>query len=114
MDYLGISLENISLEDVIDEETNTLGISLEEMETSLNAQDLSKHIFEFDDEFIFSLKESDEPLAVVSPEEPTQPLHTSTPKKPIHTSKTGKGRPVRRLLKLKKTGEVQRLQPCRR
>lgn len=38
MDYLGISLENISLEDVIDEETNTLGISLEEMETSLNAQ----------------------------------------------------------------------------
>ncbi|WAR11272.1 DYH7-like protein, partial [Mya arenaria] len=34
--------------------------------------------------------ESDEPLAVVSPEEPTQPLHTSTPKKPIHTSKTGK------------------------
>ncbi|WAR31309.1 hypothetical protein MAR_033851 [Mya arenaria] len=26
-------------------------------------------------------------------------------------SKTGKGRPVRRLLKLKKTGEVQRLQP---
>ncbi|WAR04394.1 hypothetical protein MAR_019763 [Mya arenaria] len=58
--------------------------------------------------------ESDEPLAVVSPEEPTQPLHTSTPKKPIHISKTGKGRPVRRLLKLKKTGEVQRLQPCRR
>lgn len=38
MDYLGISLEHISLEDVIDEETNTLGISLEEMETSLNAQ----------------------------------------------------------------------------
>ncbi|WAR28310.1 hypothetical protein MAR_014014 [Mya arenaria] len=49
--------------------------------------------------------ESDEPLAVVSPEEPTQPLHTSTPKKPIHTSKTGKGRPVGRLLKLKKTGK---------
>ncbi|WAR16495.1 TENX-like protein [Mya arenaria] len=52
-------------------------------------------------------QESDEPLAVVSPEEPTQPLHTSTPKKPIHTSKTGKGRPVRRLLKLKKTGEIK-------